>query len=643
MNGRRRPWGLSAGRPVTVLAATTVLLATTLPILGSNASWRDDEYDHATLGTLDCADDNIVASRAAGKLFGGSMLEADLDEVAELTSMRVTNDGAAAHPDPATATQVALAAGTNPGGLDVAWRNPLGVEVLDTVNVPLTGTSLAGFLQLDTGTGTGVLNQFAGAGSNGYSLGASGGVSDSGAVSLSRDANGNAPTLGTMRLSTLVEKLTGTALASVVSGVSDLSLEVGAVAGRATLDACEAEWTNDVAAHLDRSYAVAALSAELATEVVKELGVTAGRALDSVQLVADTIDDDSAEVDSEIGDGVRDEIQTGVTGLLEPVLGGLTIGGITVLGPAVSLDLATVRGLTTETITDDTGTVALNLATGQVSVDLAALLGEAYGGEGFDGQPGRGLNALDPNTELVLNARVTNALVASLEQALDDWVADMVASVKTAVSAATAEAEIVVMLRGRVLGLTLDVARLDIRTGGTLSQLIADAAQTDATVTVLDDVADPLLAEAIRALVAPLAPTLEATAEDGTAPLVGTAVQKVLDAAANQVGVELTTASGPVVTTLAAVLNDYLGVNGLVSLKVNAQNDPITGPGTYPDWESGNRQVRDGRYDVAALSVGVLDAGDPRTTVHLELGRASVGVSCLLGGALHQSGACAGY
>ena len=639
MTGRRPPWGLSAGRPATVLAATTVLLATTLPILGSNASWRDDEYDHATLGTLDCANDTIFATRAAGKLIGGSMLEADLDEVAELTSMRVTNDGVTAHPDPPTATEVARAAGTDPGGLDVAWKNPLGVEVLDTVNVPLTGTAFAGFLQLDTGTGVGVLNQFAGAGSNGYSLGASGAVSDSGAVSLSREPNGNAPTLGTLRLSTLVEELTGTALASVVSGVSDLSLELGAVAGRATLDACEADWTNDVVAHLDRSYAMAALSAELKTAVVKDLGVTAGRALDAVQVRADTIDD----VGSEVGDGVRTEIRTGVTKLLAPVLGGLTIGGVTVIGPAVSLDLTAVRGLTTKTVTDDTGTVALDLATGQVSVDLAALLGEAYGGQGLDGQPTHGLNALDPNTELVLNAGVTNALVGALEQALDAWVVDMVASVKTAVSAATAETQIVVMLRGTVLGLTLDVARLDIRTGGTLSQLIANAAQTDATVTVLDDVDNVLLAEAIRALVAPLSPTLEATAEKDSARIVGTAVHKVLDAAASQLGVDLTTATGPVVTTLAEVLDDYLGVNGLVSLKVNAQNDPFTGAGSYPDWESGNRQVRDGRYDVAALSIGVLHAGAPSTTVNLELGRASVGVSCLLGGALHRSGACDGY
>jgi hypothetical protein len=132
MRGRFPPWGLSAGRLVTGLAAITVLLATTLPVVGSSASWRDDEYDHTTLGTLDCANDKIFATRAAGKLIGGSMLEADLDEVAELTSMTVTNDGVAAHPDPSTATEVAPAAGTDPGGLDVAWKNPLGVEVLDT-------------------------------------------------------------------------------------------------------------------------------------------------------------------------------------------------------------------------------------------------------------------------------------------------------------------------------------------------------------------------------------------------------------------------------------------------------------------------------------------------------------------------------
>jgi hypothetical protein len=388
------------------------------------------------------------------------------------------------------------------------------------------------------------------------------------------------------------------------------------------------------------------LRAELETAVVKDLGVTAGSGLDAIQLRADAIDDDNALDGSEVGDGVRSEIKTGITGLLSDALGGLEIGGIVVTGPSVSLDLAAVRSLTTMPISDDAGTVALNPATGQVSVDLAALFGEAYGGEGFGGQPVHGLNALDPNTELVLNTDLTNALVTALEQALDGWVTAVVAAVETAVSTATTEAAIAVTLRGTVLGLTLDVARLDITVSGTLSQLLANATQTEALVTVLDDVGDPLLAGAIRTLVAPLAPTLQQTAEDGSAPIVGTAVRRVFDAAESPVtrlGPGLSTATEPVVTALAQVLNAYLGAAGVVSLKANVQNDPVAGAGSYPAWEAGPQQVRDGQYDVAALSVGVLGVGGTDGNVALELGRASVGVSCLLGGARHRAGDCTEY
>ena len=105
------------------------------------------------------------------------------------------------------------------------------------------------------------------------------------------------------------------------------------------------------------------------------------------------------------------------------------------------------------------------------------------------------------------------------------------------------------------------------------------------------------------------------------------------------------TATAPVVTLLSTVLNTYLGVNGLVSLRANIQNDsaagnapdPTTGP--YPDWEAGTLAVPEGRYDVAALGVGVLNVGGPGANVNLELARGSVGVNC----PVSAPSPCAGY
>jgi hypothetical protein len=74
-------------------------------------------------------------------------------------------------------------------------------------------------------------------------------------------------------------------------------------------------------------------------------------------------------------------------------------------------------------------------------------------------------------------------------------------------------------------------------------------------------------------------------------------------------------------------------VNGVVTLDVNAQNDPLTGNPEPVDWAG----LPAGQYDVAALRIGILDAAGA-SNVHLYLGRASVGVTCSISGS-----GCAGY
>jgi len=613
----RRHGRARAARVAAALAASGALLAATLPVVGSQASWRDDEWVHGAAATLDCAEDNTFATRASGKLLGGSLLDSEPDDAVELEAMTVTNDGTDAHPDPSNATHLHADADGDLDGED-AWANPLSVVALGSVPVTGVGT-LADVLAVDADSSVGALNQYARARSNGHSLGASGMVNDSGAVDPGPGASGETPTLGTVKLSALVQALTDDATADLAAGVSDLSLRIGAVAGRAALDACDYEWTGDLAANLERTYVITALDALLETSVGDQLRAPLTESISDFEDLAADIGENGA---------VTAEIVTGVGDLLDPVLGTLEVGEVSVDDLTVALDLAPVTALGTATISDDAGTVELDLGTGAVSVDLAALMGEAYDGDEYGG-PGRGLNQLPPNTELLVNEAVTTALASALAEALGDWVTDVVATLERQLDAAYVSTTITATVTD-VLGASEEIV---IQVDGTLADL------RDGDPDAVDVTASGLLGDVLVALVSPLASEL------GT--LVGDVVGDALDEPADDL------AAGPasavdavdaVATVLPGVLHDYLGVDGLVSLRANLQNDPLTGtPTYYPEWETGTREVPVDRYDVAALGLSVLEMNGPDDNVTLELGRASVGVNCLLGGAWDLADRCAGY
>lgn len=81
----------------------------------------------------------------------------------------------------------------------------------------------------------------------------------------------------------------------------------------------------------------------------------------------------------------------------------------------------------------------------------------------------------------------------------------------------------------------------------------------------------------------------------------------------------------PRILAISAVSRLYAGLflNGVVALTVNAQNDPAAGGPEPADWTG----LDPGRYDVAALRIGVLDALG-QSNVRLYLGRGSVGPGC---------------
>lgn len=642
-----RPRGSSSKKLVrrastlSILSVAAALIVTNLtPVVVTSASWTGEEWDHGEVGTLSCADDGVFKTRGAGRLLSGGLLPSDLDTVATAGGVTVTNDGSRELPTPGTANSV--------GG---AYVNALDVGVLSLIDLPLTGGGLDDLLSLPLDSEVGAVNQYALAHGTGVSQAAGGVVNDSGFIQTDSDDNGDLPALGSLKLSTLVEELTGEAVSEVVEGITDLQLDIGAVASRATLDACETAWTDDIDANLDRTYAIAGLDAEIDAPVVSGLSGTGSTLVDGLQTTLNGLAGDA---------GVLSAITSGVGGLLNGVLGGLKLGSTTITGPAITIDLAAVRGLLTATVSDDAGAVLLDVATGQVQVDLASLIGQAYGGQGFNGTQEHGLNGLPPNTELVLNGAVTNALVAALTEALDAWVQDILGALETAVYAAGVNVTVAIVLGGTIdLGLTsltLDVASVNVTVNGSLGSLLNNTATVGVGLTLLGGQCTTgleLIPCLVKALVNPLISGITSALTAGVAPLIGDILETTIlgeDGLVPNLGSTLATATAPVITALSNLLTGFLGVNGLISLRVNVQNDPAAGNATdppvtqtYPDWEVGPLAVPDDQYDVAALSIGVLNALGTTSNVNLELARASVGVSCAVGGVWDSAERCSAY
>lgn len=618
---------------LSILSLAAALVVTNLtPVVVTSASWTDEEWDHGKVSTLSCADDGSGSdfkTRGAGRLLGGEVLATDLDSIVALKGMTVTNDGGNPHPAPDVEA-------TSPN----TYQNPLDVSALNSIELPVvegvTDRFLNSLLTLtaDPGPGDniGAVNQYAHASDTGVSQGASGVGNDSGVIL--NGESGGLPGLGTIKLSTLVQNLTGQAISDVVAGITDLELEIGAVASRTTLDACEAAWTGDIDSNLTREYAIAGLDASMHAPVVE--GVSSA--------LADLLRDVQTSLDLIAG---KEGVISGITGVVGPLLGvvlgdALSLRTPPITGPTITIDPHALDRLATASISDKNDVVVLDLATGRVQVNFAALLGEVYSGKGFNGVSGVGLNSLPPNTELIVNNDVTTALATALRDALGGWTADVLATAEAAIDAVRVKTTISVVLSASILGFQRDVADVTIDVDGTLEELLADkgvSASVDLRLTGIG-----LVDELITQLVGGVSSTIVTTLNSG----VGSLVAGILNMAIGDSGLvagltpEVAKITASVVATLSNVLVGILGdEDGLVSLRVNVQNDPAAPddpdagpPLTYPEWDDpdSSRMIPDDQYDVAALSVSVsvslLDIADTAGNINLELARSSVGANC---------------
>lgn len=385
----------------------------------------------------------------------------------------------------------------------------LNVGLLDSINLDATGLAgvVSDLLDITVGQDAGLINQFAQAipaaaaqGSEGEAtaeIGAAGAVSQAtGAVSLS-DSGAAAPTLGTIDLRTLVDELTETPeVSALLSSVTDLRLQIGALAGRAFMDSlCEIPDPEDPAA-VQRDYNLSYV--RLAAE-----SPTVGAAVTG------------------INDILGDELTIGndvLADALEPLTG--TIPG---LGPVVDLLTRVLGGIVTANVTVDTGAVTssaipadpgapvrLLLGGGgtpaQLVLDVGPLLGYPYTGAGG------GLNGLAPNTQLLAGGDPLTAdsatLVADLVNALIDQASD---------------------------NITIDISALSLLGAGLINiqGTITDLLNGGGTVTVAGtlvtgDARDDLLDNLLGAVQTTIADSLD-TALDGLQDLLSTIFTAIND------------------------------------------------------------------------------------------------------------------
>ncbi|WP_139006246.1 choice-of-anchor G family protein [Arthrobacter crystallopoietes] len=589
-----------------VAAAAGSALIGTLMIPASAASWTDREWIHGTAATLNCAAMDSATTRGAGKLLGGELLGTDLDTLAEVEDVVVVNDGTASSVD--TANAAALG--------DDAYANPLSVQALQSVNA-----GLGGLLVLPLGAEVGVANQFGQAKDTGYSAGAAGMVSNSGGIDLNPETDPELPRFATLELGEVLNAALGEGTGTGITNLTDVRLGIGAVASRAELDSCTADWQGNIYSALNRQYAIAGLDAELETPLATGLVSTTDATLSDLESTVETLAGPNGAV-NEITDLVL-----GPKGL-GPVLGTLLLDRKnTVADLGLAIDLSAVRTLLTKPFSDAGGNIVIDPQRGTVSVDLAALLGPEY-------QDSAGLNGLAPNTRLLINSSASKALTAALTSTLDVWTAQISSAVTQAVDAIEVQLSITlpVQLLSGLLPVevgTLSITAGDSATGKGVSLAALRAGQAEVKVTLKrSGVCSGILVGSLCSVVNGVVDGLAGFASNQVlGPLIAGVLDRSLLPLVTGLGTDLQTLVGPLVSVVSTTLQELFGPDSALSLVANAQNqpDPAELAGLNPTWtERGPWPELEGtgQYDVAALRIDVIG---PLQLAQLELARSSIG------------------
>lgn len=574
---------MRAGLRAALAVTTRAVLVIPLSITATTASWNDAEWVRGeALGTgiLDCEESPALETRSRGTFLAGQLLGVDLDAIAALEDMRLTvqADGTAV-PDPSNAIDLGSTPPTS------TYANPLDVTALGIVGVDLTGLAVP-----LPGAALGAANQWAQGSTSGRTAGASGLINDSGAVLVSDSTpDDDLPESATIDL---------TALLPPVTGLNRATLGVGAVAASAQLDGCAAllDQVWGVAPSqpvVERDYGIADLGLVLDAPAV---GALTGAVTTTVGQLNTAI---AALVgqNGSIAQNLRSALALTVPGVAAAAM----TGTVTITGLDLGATVAPLLGLTLQG-----DGFAIDLANGRILVDIERLTGP--------------LNDAAPNTELVLNAGVVNAIVAKAGALLDDWADD----VTDALRAAIRNAQLKIALTTTVSAAGYTLATVQLGLDATIGSVVDGTATVG--VTLSNTPTGPLVSTINLALGAAGLPTVTSilSALTGSGAALTTSVANLLTTQlfdrVTTLGVTLSTLSTPVVNVLAGVLN---ALPTVVSLMVNVQPDQPGAPPGSTFTAATSRSTAE--YAVTALRLGLADFAVPGDVAHVRFGTGSAG------------------
>lgn len=326
----------------------------------------------------------LFDAQARGRFLSGAIGGVNLDNVAAIEG---------AHAQAVAGTPV----DEQSAGLDVS--------VLNTLNLSLGGLTgaVSDILTIVAAQDTGVLNQYAYAneaaeGTDTGEIGASGAVNQaSGALTLDTGSS-NPPELGSIDLRSLLQQVAGdNSVTQLLSYISDLRLNIGALAGRAYMDSLCVEPDVD---QVERDYLIAYLRLVVESDLVGQLLTTLNEVLPTLTISTSAVWD--------LLEGVP---------LLGPLLSAL---GESALSVTATVDLSQLTG---EPIPDEVNSaLRIDFEDGTITLDVASLLGGAYTGDISEF-----LNELSPNTRLFVDAGLPGGAVVALT---DSWVDGLIERLK---------------------------------------------------------------------------------------------------------------------------------------------------------------------------------------------------------------------
>lgn len=564
-------------------ASIGAALVVPLGITATTASWNDAEWVHEdALGTatLDCAQNPALESRSRGTFLAGELLGIDLDAIAQLDDMRLTvqADGTPV-PDPANAIDL----GSTPP--TYTFANPLNVTALGIVGVDLTGFSVG-----LPGAALGAANQWAQGSTGGRAAGASGLINDSGAVLVSDSTpDADLPRPATIDLTDLLPAITG---------LDTATLDVGAVAASSQLDGCaallEQVWGVPPAQPVSqRDYGIASLGVTLDAPAVGALTGAVTTTVGQLETaVAGLVGQNGL-----IAQNLRSALALRVPGIAAASMTGtVTISGLNLqstVAPFLGLQLQG-NGFT------------IDLANGRILVDLERLTGP--------------LNGAAPNTELILNAGVVNAMIAEAGALLDDWADDVTDALRTAIR--NAQLKITLSTSVSAAGYTLATVSLgvDAKIGAVMdgTATIGVTLSNQPTGVIVNTINAALSVAGLPQLTTILN-TLTASGSALTASLANLLTTQLFDRITT-LGATLSTLSAPVVSVLADVVN---ALPRVVSVMVNVQPDQAGAPPSPTSIAATSRSTAE--YAVTALRLGLADFAVPDDVAHVLFGTGSAG------------------